>query len=318
MREDVMYYVTLRPTLTHKCVFPRYVQFIFCVCAVTLCCCCCFFSSFTFSLAADASSVSSAPTASSTTLLAASDPPAPLTIDDTLLLSLYEALAEYQEVAAPGGIISGGGGDGNVRGNLPLAIETAVKGGNNPRASEYNRRKLCEMAHRMQCQMVAAAAAAAAANAAAGGKGAAAKPAAPAKGAAAPVDASAFRLDNPLLIAFAALAQAELPVNVVSREVSLAHTDKAVTIMNTEAETFLSKLDWVDISVDRLSQVIEMQAEIYTRITRMKILFGDIIGAQDAAEKCLGLISPKVFSCLHCVVKLKNPATDFVFFPFMV
>jgi hypothetical protein len=34
-----------------------------------------------------------------------------------------------------------------------------------------------------------------------------------------------------------------------------------------------------------------MQVEAWTRLTRLRMLFGDTIGSQYTAEKCLGLVS---------------------------
>jgi hypothetical protein len=54
--------------------------------------------------------------------------------------------------------------------------------------------------------------------------------------------------------------------------------------------------DYVDVVIfsdpqERFSQLIEMQVEAWTRLTRLRMLFGDTIGSQYTAEKCLGLVS---------------------------
>lgn len=42
---------------------------------------------------------------------------------------------------------------------------------------------------------------------------------------------------------------------------------------------------------ERFSQLVEMQVEAWTRLTRLRMLFGDTIGSQYTAEKCLGLVA---------------------------
>jgi hypothetical protein len=65
---------------------------------------------------------------------------------------------------------------------------------------------------------------------------------------------------------------------------------------------------------ERFSQLVEMQVEAWTRLTRLRMLFQDTIGSQYTAEKCLALVgaehmtktdesflSPRVWRWIRCV-----------------
>ena len=64
------------------------------------------------------------------------------------------------------------------------------------------------------------------------------------------------------------------------KEVSVQLTDKAVTLLTGDAVTFLSSLSWAQLSEERFCQLIEMQAEAWCRVTRLRLLFDDTVGAQ--------------------------------------
>jgi hypothetical protein len=183
--------------------------------------------------------------------------------DDRIRISYLETLAGFLE----------------SRGQLSQALEVATKGSSSTTAVEYTRRKICEMTSRLGLLNATSAGAA-------GTKGGAKN----AGGADPP------KFDNPLLNVFANLAQAELPVESVPREQAVALVDRTVALLEGDVAAFLASQIWVELTQERFSQLLEMQAECWTRLTRLRILFGDIIGSQYTAEKCLALVAKEALS----------------------
>ena len=76
---------------------------------------------------------------------------------------------------------------------------------------------------------------------------------------------------------------------MTSKETVVAATDRATKLMETEIGTFLAGLDWDMMAQDVYDQVMEMRVEILTRLTRLKIMLSDTLGAQNMAERCSAL-----------------------------
>ena len=177
------------------------------------------------------------------------------------------------------------------RSELAEALEAAMKGAAAPPTApagaaavntshtavvEYNRKKLCEAASRLTVELVAAAAAW-------GGKGG--------KGGKGGGGGEPPIFENALLNVFSHVVQAEQAEDVVPREQALALTNKAVEMMDGAVAAELDALPMVDFSQERYNQLLELQVEAWTRLTRLRMLFSDTIGAQFTAEKCLALVS---------------------------
>ena len=194
----------------------------------------------------------------STDLLAAAT-----AVDDRMRLAMIESLAGYLE----------------CKNQLHQAIEIAVKGATGP-GTEYMRKRVCEMVSRLLVLQHAAGAAAA------GDK----------KGGKPPPPIEPPKYDNPFLTLFATITHAEQPIEMVPKEMSLSLTDKAASLMTAEVATYLSSINWAQLTQERYSQLIEMQTESWCRIIRMRLLFDDTVGAQFAAEKCLSLVSKEAMS----------------------
>ena len=83
---------------------------------------------------------------------------------------------------------------------------------------------------------------------------------------------------------------AEMPMDsMASKETVQAATDRAAKLMETEIGVFLAGLDWEVMAQDVYDQVMEMRVEILTRLTRLKIMLCDTLGAQYMAERCSAL-----------------------------
>jgi len=192
--------------------------------------------------------------ASPATLASSTNPLAPTALDDRLRLQLVEGLSGLHE----------------AQGNFPQAIEASLKAAAGP-GSAYLRKRVVEQVSRQTLSSVAA-------GAAAGGKGGAK-----------PVELPKF--DQPFLLVFSALAQAELPPSVLPREQVTPLVDKAAALMDTEVVAMLQQQDWDNLTQETYDQLLEMQAEAWTRITRAKIRAGDVQGSQATAERCMALIA---------------------------
>ena len=118
----------------------------------------------------------------------------------------------------------------------------------------YLRRRLCEMA----CL-------AAARLSLSGGK----NTAPPATAVAAAVNALKF--DSAFLTCYAQLTLAELPADMVSREVVQGAVERAAGVVRVDVEGLLGGVDWDGLAQDGYDQVMEMRAEILTRLTRLKV-----------------------------------------------
>ena len=154
----------------------------------------------------------------------------------------------------------------DVQGQGQLAIDTALKGCSG--GSVYIRKRLCEHTSALVSKLGAA-------NA--GAKGA--KPVEPPK------------YDDPFLNVFGTLAQCELPDSIVPKDQQTLLSDKAITLMDTEVKAKLASFDWNNLTQEDYDQYMEMQAECYTRLTRIKIRLDDIHGSQLTAEKCMELVA---------------------------
>ena len=154
----------------------------------------------------------------------------------------------------------------DVQGQGQLAIDVATKGcASGP---VYIRKRLCEHTSALVSKVGAA-------NA--GAKGAK------------PVEAPKY--DDPFLNVFGTLAQCELPDSVVPRDQQTVLSDKAIALMDTEVKAKLAAMDWNNLTQEDYDQYMEMQAECYTRLTRIKIRLDDIHGSQLTAEKCMELVA---------------------------
>jgi hypothetical protein len=56
-------------------------------------------------------------------------------------------------------------------------------------------------------------------------------------------------------------------------------------------EKLFSSLLWNSLTQDTFDQSLELQAELWSRLTRIKVTIGDIHGAQRMAEKCLAMVT---------------------------
>lgn len=182
-------------------------------------------------------------------------------IDDRLQLILIEAKVSFFE----------------VKQQVPQAMECATKACSIPNAIEYNQKKLAEVIGRLTI--------AGAPAAGAGGKGG--------KGGGGGGGGGASEIpkyDSVFLSIFGALAQAEQPAEVMPLETSVPLTARIVEMMDKELQDYLQALDMDDLTQERYSQLIEMQVEAWSRLTRLRVIFSDTIGAQHCADCCMKLI----------------------------
>ena len=152
---------------------------------------------------------------------------------------------------------------------LPLALETVNKGLSQSTSSAYLRKKLSELVSRYSATSAAAPAA----------KGS--KPA-----------ADTLKTDNPFLTALGLLSQIEAEATPDDQRLLL--TTKVIETMNLDGANLLKTLDWQNMSQDDYDQILELQAECWTRLTRAKIKQNDTLGAQEMAENCMQLIAGKL------------------------
>ena len=196
-----------------------------------------------------------------------------LVVDERLRLSLSEARA--------GLAVSSG--------DFPKGIDIATKAGlalrdatgPAPTPCIYNRKSPAELATKYTVM---------AARAGAGGKGGGEAP----------------KFDNPLLNSFAILKQAEMlaaPPAPKQGEDAIPRADSSVLsgicskvreLLEGEVTKYLESLDWEVMNQTIFDQLKEMQAEAWTRLTRMYINIDNIHGAQESAEVCLQLVSEDV------------------------
>ena len=175
----------------------------------------------------------------------------PSQIDGRLKASLIAGLAKLHE----------------AREELPQGIDIASKGALDTSMSVYDRRQLCEISYRLANVQ----------SAGGGGKGGKA-PDPP-------------KYDHPLLNVYALLAQLELPEEIVPKDQVAATSDKAIELMKVDLSTWLEAQDWEDMSQEAFDEIMEMQAECWTRLTRTKIILNDIHASQDLAERCMQLVA---------------------------
>jgi len=201
--------------------------------------------------------------------------------DHRLRLAIIETLVDYYE----------------ANGQLPEAILFATKGcvdklGTDPITTgtiipEYYRKRVVEQVSRLTLlQTTAGGASTAAVDK--GGKG---------KGGGGAVT-EAPKLTSAFLNVFATIIQAELPVSIMSVEQSKVLIQKAIDLLEKDVKLELDTQMDASSSVtqERFSQLLEMQTEAWTRLTRLRMMLGDTIGSQYTAEKCLELVSYSTLS----------------------
>jgi len=201
--------------------------------------------------------------------------------DHRLRLAMIETLVDYYE----------------ANGQLPEAILFATKGcvdklGTDPITTgtiipEYYRKRVVEQVSRLTLlQTTAGGASTAAVDK--GGKG---------KGGGAAVT-EAPKLTSAFLNVFATIIQAELPVSIMSVEQSKVLIQKAIDLLEKDVKVELDTQMDASSSVtqERFSQLLEMQTEAWTRLTRLRLILGDTIGSQYTDEKCLELVSYSTLS----------------------
>lgn len=155
------------------------------------------------------------------------------------------------------------------RGQYAEATQVSAKGlayGN-----AYINRRLCEIASRLPILSV---------GAGAGGKGAKA-PEPP-------------KFDDPFLKVYSILSQCELVHELITKEMITTSLATASNIMSNDVKEYIKKKDVPNMTKEEYDQLIEMQAECWTRITRGKFLIHDVIGSQTSAEQCLQLVNEDV------------------------
>ena len=200
--------------------------------------------------------------------------------DHRLRLAMIETLVDYYE----------------ANGQLPEAILYATKGcidklGSDPITTgtiipEYYRKRVVEQVSRLTIlQTTVGGASTAAVDK--GGKG---------KGGSAVTEAP--KLTSAFLNVFATIIQAELPVSIMSVEQSKVLIQKAIDLLEKDVKVELDTQMDASSSVtqERFSQLLEMQTEAWTRLTRLRMMLGDTIGSQYTAEKCLELVSYSTLS----------------------
>lgn len=198
----------------------------------------------------------------------------PAPFDHRLRLSLLETLASFYETkgqlteavetANKGAILPGAAPAGKPAKGAPVAEVAA------PEVSEYLRKKICEQSSRLSLLQSS--------GGAAGGKGA-------------PKAGELPVFGNSFLNVFSIIVQAEQPAAVMPKETAVLLVNKAIELLEKDVEADLSVVDFASLSQERFSQFVEMQVEAWTRLTRLRMLFGDTIGSQYTAEKCLALVS---------------------------
>lgn len=187
-------------------------------------------------------------------------------------MTKIEEKAKAPSVASPGAldgklkanIMEAVGLVSEAKGNVPAALEVVNKGAADASISVYARRKLSELAGRLSVMQ------------------------APGKSNEPP------KLDHPVLSVYHLLAQSEAPEEKMPAAEAAAAVEKAAGVMTGELQTWIDEQDWVEFSLDRYNEIMEMRAECWCRLTRCKIASGDIYGSQDMAEQCMKLVSEDV------------------------
>jgi hypothetical protein len=186
-----------------------------------------------------------------------------------------------------------------ANGQLPEAILYATKGcvdklGTDPTTTgttipEYYRKRVVEQVSRLTLlQSTAGGAPTAAADKGGKGKG----------GGGGGAVTEAPKLTSAFLNVFATIIQAELPVSIMSVEQSKVLIQKAIDLLEKDVKVEVdTQMDTSSsVTQERFSQLLEMQAEAWTRLTRLRMMLGDTIGSQYTAEKCLELVSYNTLS----------------------
>lgn len=161
-----------------------------------------------------------------------------------------------------------GAGAGAAAGAPGKAAKGAPAPTAEPEVPEYLRKKACELSSRLVLVQATSGAAAA--------KGAKTDP---------PLFGNSF------LNVFSVIVQAEQPAPLMAKDTAAALVNRAIEMLERDVESDLSVTDFNTLSQERFSQLVEMQVEAWTRLTRLRMLFGDTIGSQYTAEKCLSLVS---------------------------
>ena len=196
-----------------------------------------------------------------------------LIVDERLRISLSEARAG---LAVAGGDFSKGI---DLATKAGLALRDAA--GPAPTPCIYNRKSPAELATKYTVM---------GARAGAGGKG----------------GGDAPKFDHPLLNVFAMLRQAEMlaappapkegeePISPADSSILSGISGKVKELLEGEVAKYFETLNWDEMNQALFDQLKEMQAEAWTRLTRMYINIDNIHGAQESAEICLQLVAEDV------------------------
>jgi hypothetical protein len=185
-------------------------------------------------------------------------------IDFRLRVSICEAYAS---------VLNASGTDG------ALAQEIAIKGCSTAVCeSPYARQRLCELA----CRLVLNPPSVSTSAPAAGGKGGA-------KGATTAAKASdSPKFDHPFLNTIALLVFAEDPS--LSKEQIVTFANRIRTIIDGDLKAHVEGVNVAKLTKEEFEQLLELRAEVLTRLTRVYVMAGDVYGAYKAAEQCTKLI----------------------------
>lgn len=104
------------------------------------------------------------------------------------------------------------------------------------------------------------------------------------------------KVEHPLLNVYAIIAMAELQQRAVPEGEPpsapiVALVQKAVTSLSGEVFQWLkTQIQWKNLTKEHLDELVEMQAECWCRLARLKLQFGDIHGTQECVERCVILM----------------------------
>jgi len=93
------------------------------------------------------------------------------------------------------------------------------------------------------------------------------------------------------LTIFSTIAQAEAYPQMITKDNAIVLVRKATELLECAVVDNSCELSDLSRSQEQFSQLIEMQVEGWTRLTRLRMLFGDTVGAQYAAERCLNFFA---------------------------
>eukprot|EP01041_Mallomonas_annulata_P001674 gene1674-3234_t len=165
-----------------------------------------------------------------------------------------------------------------MKNQIQLAFETAMKGVTH--GSVYTRRRLCELVNRLNYTLSLT------------------------KVVKVAVAVEPVKIDHPMLMVLGTLFIAELKDVPIEQKRVLS--SKALTLLETDVKTMIAALDQSNMSTDEFNQIAELQAECWTRLTRIRIHLNDIHGAQQSAEKCMQLVTNDLIISSNDKLKLST------------